>query len=85
MNGDNNLVFDAATPPTGNGPHVFTSVPQTISYVDCQTHTYDITLASLGSYVLTGARTGTGGVLPEPAEPTENTRSLSLMALIYFL
>ena len=77
VNGDNNLVFDAATPPTGNGPHVFTSVPQTISYVDCQTHTYDITLASLGSYVLTGARTGTGGVLPEPADSATVTTTFS--------
>ena len=69
VNGAQNLVFDALA--SGNGPWEFTTVPMTINYVDCNTMKYDITLAGLGSYIVTLSNTGSGGSITQGAPDTD--------------
>ena len=69
VNASNNLVFDALA--SGNGPWEFTTVPMTINYVDCNTMKYDITLAGLGSYIITLSNTGSGGSITQGSPDTD--------------
>ena len=59
------LVWDTGSSGTPNN-HVFTTYPSTFVYTDCNNLQYDITLAGLGSFILTGkwksnVPTGGGG------------------------
>lgn len=59
VNATDNLVWDAGAAPTGtpNG-YEFTNYPHTLSYTDCNSNIYDITLAGLGSFLITVKPTG---------------------------
>jgi hypothetical protein len=52
------LVWDTGSSGTPSN-HVFTTYPSTFVYTDCNNLQYDITLAGLGSFILTGKYKGT--------------------------
>ena len=60
VNAADNLVWDVGSTGTPNN-YEFTTYPTTISYTDCNNNVLDITLASLGSFILTGKKTGIAG------------------------
>jgi hypothetical protein len=53
VNSLDQLVWDTGTSGTPNN-HVFTTYPSTFVYTDCNNLQYDISLAGLGSFILTG-------------------------------
>jgi hypothetical protein len=57
VNSADNLVWDTGATGTPNN-YEFITYPTTLSYTDCNNNVLDITLASLGSFILTGKKTG---------------------------
>jgi hypothetical protein len=61
VNAAKNLVWDTGSTGTPNN-YEFTSYPTTLNYTDCNGNVFDISLAGLGSYILTAKpSTSSGG------------------------
>jgi hypothetical protein len=68
VNAANNLVWDTGSTGTPNN-YEFTSYPTTLNYTDCNNNVFDISLAGLGSFILT-AKPGSGAGAASPGSKT---------------